>query len=509
MSNCLNLALVGAGYWGKNLARNFHKLNALKLVCDPSEDVLLEMKKKYPEVITALSFSQAIKSPDIDAVVIATPVEKHFLLAKEALLANKHVFIEKPMTTNLHEAEELISLAKKNKKIIFIGHILHYHPAIAQIKKMLGEGDLGRLQYIYSNRLNLGKIRREENILWSFAPHDISVILSLVGEEPVEIKAFGTNILHPSIADTTMTHLRFPSGISAHIYVSWLHPFKEQKLVVIGDGKMVVFDDSAPPESKLTLYPHSIIWKNGLPVPEKKDGVHIDLSQDWEEPLFGECQAFINALSGSPCITDGEEGLKVLRVLQGAQECMDKQAELPNTKNYFTHETSIVDEGCSIGKETRIWHYSHILKGSKIGECVNIGQNVMIGPNGIVGNNVKIQNNVSVYEGVTLEDDVFCGLSCVFTNVINPRSNIPRKTEIKPTLICKGATIGANSTILCGITIGKHAFIGAGSVVTGDIPDHGLAYGNPATLQGWMCECGHKLGEDKKCKACEKQLPAQ
>ena len=262
MSNCLNLALVGAGYWGKNLARNFHKLNALKLVCDPSEDVLLEMKKKYPEVITALSFSQAIKSPDIDAVVIATPVEKHFLLAKEALLANKHVFIEKPMTTNLHEAEELISLAKKNKKIIFIGHILHYHPAIAQIKKMLGEGDLGRLQYIYSNRLNLGKIRREENILWSFAPHDISVILSLVGEEPVEIKAFGTNILHPSIADTTMTHLRFPSGISAHIYVSWLHPFKEQKLVVIGDGKMVVFDDSAPPESKLTLYPHSIIWKN-------------------------------------------------------------------------------------------------------------------------------------------------------------------------------------------------------------------------------------------------------
>ena len=173
---------------------------------------------------------------------------------------------------------------------------------------MLGEGDLGRLQYIYSNRLNLGKIRQEENILWSFAPHDISVILSLVNEEPIEIKAFGTNILHPSIADTTMTHLRFPSGISAHIYVSGLHPIKEQKLVVIGDRKMVVFDDSAPPESKLTLYPHSIIWKNGMPVPEKKDGVHIDLSQDWEEPLLCECRAFINALSGSPCITNGEEG---------------------------------------------------------------------------------------------------------------------------------------------------------------------------------------------------------
>ena len=505
MSNRLNLALVGAGYWGKNLARNFYNLNVLKLICDPSEDVLREMEKKHPKVITAFSFSQAIESSDIDAVVIATPVEKHFLLAREALLANKHVFIEKPMTSNLHEAEELISLAKKNKKVIFVGHILHYHPAIAQIKKILSEGDLGRLQYIYSNRLNLGKIRREENILWSFTPHDISVILSLAGEEPVEVTATGTNILHPEIADTTITNLKFPSGVGAHIFVSWLHPFKEQKLVVIGDRNMVVFDDTAPADQKLIVYPHQISWKNGMPVPEKKDGIHIDLSQNWEEPLLGECKAFINALSGAPCITNGEEGLKVLRVLQRAQECMDKQVA-PSTKNYFVHETSIVDKGCSIGEETKIWHYSHILKGSKIGERVNIGQNVMIGPNGMVGNNVKIQNNVSVYEGVILEDDVFCGPSCVFTNVINPRSKIPRKTEIKPTLIRKGATIGANSTILCGITIGKHAFIGAGSVVTEDIPDHGLAYGNPATLQGWMCECGNKLDEDKKCKVCGKQL---
>jgi len=505
LSNRLNLALVGAGYWGKNLARNFYNLNVLKLICDPSEDVLREMEKKYPEVITTFSFSQAIESSDIDAVVIATPVEKHFLLAREALLANKHVFIEKPMTSNLHEAEELISLAEKNKKVIFVGHILHYHPAIAQIKKMLGEGDLGRLQYIYSNRLNLGKIRREENILWSFAPHDISVILSLAGEEPIEVIATGTNILHPEIADTTITNLKFPSGVGAHIFVSWLHPFKEQKMVVIGDRNMVVFDDTAPADQKLIVYPHQISWKNGLPVPEKKDGIHIDLSQNWEEPLLGECKAFINALSGAPCITNGEEGLKVLRVLQRAQECMDKQVA-PSTKNYFVHETSIVDEGCSFGQETKIWHYSHILRGSKIGERVNIGQNVMIGPNGMVGNNVKIQNNVSVYEGITLEDDVFCGPSCVFTNVINPRSKIPRKAEIKPTLVCKGATIGANSTILCGITIGKHAFIGAGSVVTEDIPDHGLAYGNPATLQGWMCECGHKLDEEKKCEACGKQL---
>mgnify|MGYP000710527861 CR=1 FL=1 len=176
------------------------------------------------------------------------------------------------------------------------------------------------------------------------------------------------------------------------------------------------------------------------------------------------------------------------------------------SNSFFVHESAIIDDNVVIDSDTKIWHFSHIQSNSRIGQKCSIGQNVNIGNNVRIGNHVKIQNNVSVYEGVILEDDVFCGPSCVFTNVINPRSKIPRKTEIKPTLIRKGATIGANSTILCGITIGKHAFIGAGSVVTEDIPDHGLAYGNPATLQGWMCECGHKLDEDKKCEACGKQL---
>jgi len=192
--------------------------------------------------------------------------------------------------------------------------------------------------------------------------------------------------------------------------------------------------------------------------------------------------------------------------LQRAQESMDNKNDSWNDKPYFVHKTSTVDEDCEIGKNTRVWHYSHILKGTKIGECVNIGQSVMIGPNGIIGDNVKIQNNVSVYEGVTLEDGVFCGPSCVFTNVINPRSMIPRKNEFKPTLVRHGATIGANATILCGVTIGKFAFVGAGSVVTKDIPDYGLVYGNPAELQGWMCECGNRLDNEKKCDSCGKSM---
>jgi len=252
----------------------------------------------------------------------------------------------------------------------------------------------------------------------------------------------------------------------------------------------------------LTLYPHNILWQGNIPVPEKKEGMFIDLSSHWQEPLLTECQAFLEGIQGKPIRTDGAEGVRVLRVLQKAQSSMEGAASEVSDKDFFLHESSYVDEGCSIGKGSKIWHYSHILKGSKIGKNVSIGQNVVVGPNGLVGDNVKIQNNVSVYEGVVLEDDVFCGPSCVFTNVVNPRSAIPRKNEFKSTVVQKGATLGANATIVCGNTIGRYAFIGAGSVVTGDVPDYALVFGNPAKCIGWMCECGEKLEETETEIAC-------
>lgn len=506
LSDSLNIALVGAGFWGKNLARNFYQLNVLKIICDQSEEVLSRKSEKYPEVAASVSFAEVLSNKDVDAVAIASPAAMHYSMAKEAFMAGKHVFVEKPLALNEAEGFDLVKLAKEKNLTLFVGHILHYHPAIIRLKQMLAKGELGKLQYIYSNRLNLGKIRREENILWSFAPHDISVILSLINEEPTSIHAMGTSILQSHIADTTLTQLQFPSGVSAHIFVSWLHPFKEQKLVVVGDKKMVVFDDMEPQESKLVVYPHNILWQNGMPIPQKKEGIAIDLSEIWEEPLLAECRAFLSAIEGKPFPTDGEEGLRVLRILEKAQCSLDGKPKSAQAEDYFVHETSIVDEGCAIGKDAKIWHYSHILKGSSLGERVNIGQNVVIGPNVQVGNNVKIQNNVSVYEGVVLEDDVFCGPSCVFTNVVNPRSAIPRKNEFKTTLVKKGATIGANATILCGITIGEYAFIGAGAVATKDVPDHGLVYGNPAVLQGWMCECGCRMDDDKRCGQCGKSL---
>ncbi|HEY6085665.1 MAG TPA: DapH/DapD/GlmU-related protein, partial [Nitrospira sp.] len=310
----------------------------------------------------------------------------------------------------------------------------------------------------------------------------------------------------------TISMLSFPSGVKAHIFVSWLHPFKEQKLVIVGDRKMAVFDDMEK-KDKLLLYPHSIDWINQTPIANKADACPVEL--DTHEPLRAECQHFLDCVATRQRPrTDGDEGLRVLSVLQRCQEALEKEAhrgakaDAPAShRPFFAHESACVDTGVEIGGGTSIWHFSHVLKGSRIGKNCKIGQNVVVGPNAVIGNGVKIQNNVSVYEGVTLEDFVFCGPSMVFTNVFNPRSEIPRMDELRRTLVKQGATIGANSTILCGITIGRYALIGAGAVVTKDVPDHALVVGNPARVTGWMCSCGIKMllkGEKGTCPSCGK-----
>jgi UDP-2-acetamido-3-amino-2,3-dideoxy-glucuronate N-acetyltransferase len=408
-----------------------------------------------------------------------------------------------------------------------VGHLLQYHPIFIRLKELAHSGELGRINYIYSHRLNLGKIRREENILWSFAPHDISMILALAGEAPDAVMATGANYLHKKIADVTTTHLEFPSGLHAHIFVSWLHPFKVQQLVVVGERKMAVFDDTQPWPDKLLLYPHQITWQNNIPVPVKGEPERLEIPQ--AEPLRMECEHFLQCMSnGCRPSTDGAEGLRVLQVLNAAQRSLDEGSirfevgggrpkagsqtpEAPHpsnfqppTSNFFKHPTAIIDDGCDIGTGTKIWHFSHVLGNSTIGENCNIGQNVVIGPDVTIGNGCKIQNNVSVYKGVTLEDGVFCGPSMVFTNIYKPRAEIRKMDQVRPTLVRHGATLGANCTIVCGTTIGRYAFVGAGAVVTRNAPDHALMLGNPARPVGWMCQCGERLTDELDCLACGK-----
>jgi len=509
----VRIACVGGGYWGKNLIRNFAELGVLGAVCELDEATRQRLQQQYPDVQFTDSLESVLADSRVGGVAIATPAETHGKIARECLLAGKDVLVEKPLCLSSVEAGELVQLAAQRQRILMVGHLLWYHPAVLKLRDLIDAGELGRIQYIYSNRLNIGRIRREENILWSFAPHDISVILGLLREMPENVQGQSGNYLHAKVADVTVSLLSFPSGVKAHIFVSWLHPFKEQKLVVVGDRKMAVFDDVAPWSEKLLLYPHRIDWKENVPVANKAEAEQVSLEE--YEPLRAECEHFLECIATrQKPRTDGEEGLRVLKVLEQCQEAIGRkgEAETPppisptaEAHPYYVHPTAVIDEDVHIGAGCKIWHFAHILKGSRIGERCNLGQNVVVGPNVTIGNGCKIQNNVSVYEGVTLEDDVFCGPSMVFINVINPRAHIVRKHEYRKTLVKKGATIGANATILCGLTLGRYSFIAAGAVVTRDVPDYALMVGVPARQRGWVCQCGVKLelvDDHASCSSC-------
>jgi UDP-2-acetamido-3-amino-2,3-dideoxy-glucuronate N-acetyltransferase len=503
----LQIACIGSGLWGKNLVRNFHSLGVLKTVCDQDAARIVELAAQYPDVEFTESYSAVLADSEIDAVVIATPAATHGELARQAILAGKDVLVEKPICLSVEEAQSLVALAESRNQVLMVGHLLWYHPAVLKLRELVAGGELGRIRYIYSNRLNLGRIRREENILWSFAPHDISVILGLLGESPDSVVAQGGNYLHAGIADVTVSLLSFASGVRAHIFVSWLHPFKEQKLVVVGEKQMAVFDDLDPAQ-KLTLYPHSIEWRDRTPIPNKAEGRAVELAE--YEPLRAEGEHFLECVqTRSQPRTDGHEAVRVLRVLRDCQDSLDLGSShgppVPSStteSDLFVHESSEVEDDAEVGEGTKIWNFSRVLRGSKIGENCRIGQNVVVGPNVRIGDDVKIQNNVSVYEGVELEDAVFCGPSVVFTNVYNPRSEIRRMDELRPTLVRHGASLGANCTIMCGVTIGKHAFVGAGAVVLQDVPDHALVVGNPGKMIGWMCRCGNRIDFEDEIGAC-------
>jgi predicted dehydrogenase/acetyltransferase-like isoleucine patch superfamily enzyme len=493
------------------LVRNFAELGALAAICDPDRQAAEALAARHSS--KTAEFDEVLKEKSVAGVAIAAPAVLHASLARRAIEAGKHVFVEKPLALKVDEGEALCDLAERHDRRLMVGHLLQYHPAFIKLRELVRDGALGRLQYLYSNRLNLGKVRREEDILWSFAPHDLSMILSLVGQEPSEVTATGGYYLHKTIADVTTTHMTFPNGEQAHVFVCWLNPFKEQKLVVVGERAMAVFDDGLPWEQKLLVYPHTIEWRQlgsggAMPVPQRADADPIVLEAG--EPLRLECAHFLECIeTGARPLTDGREGVRVLRVLSRASKALGNAATVqlappaatarPSFPGVQIHETAYVDEPCEIGAGTKLWHFVHVLARTRIGKNCSLGQNVMAGPDVTIGDNCKIQNNVSLYKGVILEDGVFCGPSCVFTNVNNPRAEVERKDEFRPTLVKRGASIGANATIVCGHTVGEYAFIAAGSVVTQNVPAFALMAGVPARRIGWMSHDGERLGADLVC----------
>jgi UDP-2-acetamido-3-amino-2,3-dideoxy-glucuronate N-acetyltransferase len=326
-TRAVSVAVAGVGHWGKNLVRNFQALNALYAVCE-SDPVRLEAAASpYPGIKSFALYEDLLADSAFEGVIIATPAEHHARMALAALEAGKDVFVEKPLCLHRQDADRVVEAARRNGRILMVGHILRYHPAVLKIQELLANGVLGSIEYIYSNRLSMGQVRQEENALWSFAPHDVSVILALVGQMPIQVSASGGAYLQPNIADITVSNLLFANGTRAHIFVSWLHPYKEQRLVVIGSRQMIVFEDSHPDaQRKLVLFDKSVQWENGRMRLGGSRGAPVPFPPD--EPLRMECRHFLDCIEKQrPPSTPGEEGVAVLQVLESCQRSLQMNGD--------------------------------------------------------------------------------------------------------------------------------------------------------------------------------------
>ena len=320
--NIPRVGIVGAGHWGRNLLRNFDRLGALTAFADADLDTRNQAGNAYPNAMPFDTLDMMLAKADLDGVVIATPPATHGGLARAALSAGKHVFVEKPLCLDVDEAGALNRLAQESRRILMVGHLLLYHPAFRAVKQLVDSGEIGKLRYVYSNRLNLGKFRREENALWSFAPHDISMILSLTGEMPKWVSATGGHYLSSDVADTTLSKMEFNGGVQAHIFVSWLHPYKDHRLVVIAENGMIAFNDTLGGPERVLLYRHAIGVENDIPTVNRADAEPVVYGED--EPLKLECQTFLDAVTGgAPPPSSGEEGIRVLRVLDACQRAIN------------------------------------------------------------------------------------------------------------------------------------------------------------------------------------------
>jgi predicted dehydrogenase len=308
------VCVVGCGHWGKNLVRNFHAIGSLYGFCESDPAIRARTSAQYPSAKNFSCYEEALRDPLVAAVAIATPAHTHHELGLAALAAGKDLFMEKPLALTWQHGLDLVNAARERKAILMVGHLLRYHPAIEALQQIIASGVLGRIDYAYSNRLSMGKIRREENALWSFAPHDISVLLALTQQFPLQVMAVGGSYLQPNIADVTTSHLLFDRGSRAHIFVSWLHPYKEQRLVVIGSEKMAVFEDTAATD-KLVVYDKRIELKEGNFEVSRPQGAAVPF--DSAEPLGRECGHFVECVATRRApLTTGEEGVLVLKVLQ-------------------------------------------------------------------------------------------------------------------------------------------------------------------------------------------------
>lgn len=325
----INIGIIGCGYWGPNLVRDFYEIDEVRIVtcADLSTDRLSAIKKRYPDVGVTNNYADIMADRSIDAVVIATPAHTHYKLAKESLLSGKHTLVEKPLAFAPAEAEELVAISEKTKKVLMVGHTFEFNPAVEKIREYLTKKELGDVYYMTSRRLNLGKIREDINAMWNLAPHDVSIFIYLLGQMPTEVRAWGASFLHDGIEDFVTATLTFPGNIIANLQVSWLDPLKVRDMVVVGSKKMVVYDD-VDNEGKIKVYDKGAdklasAQNFGEYQIKLRAGDVLIPKLSMYEPLKKECEHFIKCIKESKVpLTDGRNGLRVVKVLTAAQESL-------------------------------------------------------------------------------------------------------------------------------------------------------------------------------------------
>ena len=316
-----NICVIGAGYWGQNHIRTLHELGLLGGIVETDSTVLKRLSDEYPKVNTYENIDDVLQNKKFTGFTVATPAETHYGIAKKIIQSGKHVLVEKPLTLNIEDAAELVDLARIHNVNVMVGHILLFHPAVQKIKKLIDDGRIGKLQYIYSNRLNLGQVRTEENVFWSLAPHDIAIFQYITDSYPESIKANGVSFIQHKIHDSTITQLKYPNGIEGHIFVSWLHPFKEHRIIVIGSEAMISFEDSSS-HTPLKLYSKKIMMDKGIP--EKIDGPVEEIKYEKKTPLIEQLFYFSQHLDGSiPEIANAQHALEVTNILVVASKQLE------------------------------------------------------------------------------------------------------------------------------------------------------------------------------------------
>lgn len=505
----MNIGVIGCGYWGPNLIRNLKETSEanLDLICDIDGSKLIAMKKKYPSIRITQDYKQLLNDPSMDAVVIALPVSKHYEIAKEALLKNKHVLVEKPLTASVKEAEDLVRIAKEKNLILMVDHTFEYSPAITKVKQIIESRELGDIYYIKTEWLNLGLLQPNVNVVWDLATHIISIIHYITGLNPISVNATAKGCIRKEIQEISQAHIKYSNNLSAYLTVSWLEPKKTRQMTIVGSKKMLIYDLTNE-EEPVKIYDKGInVIQEATDIrPSKMEYRFGDIYSPHiknTEPLNVMCSHFIECIKNkTKPLSDGESGLKVVKVLEAMEKSINEngreivlnQDSTDFKKNFMNFQPkkenySESTNGVKMAENVKIFQPNLTnLYGCEIGENTKVGAFVEIQKNAKIGKNCKISSHSFVCEGVKIEDNVFIGHGVIFINDKYPQSTTNGKLQTEqdwkviPTLVKKGASIGSNATILCGVTIGENSIVGAGSVVTKDVLPNTVVAGNPARI---------------------------